>query len=98
MSTATSRRAASDPRGARSIRSRQRPRREFDPAVGKLPPVLHDGHDAAARKLIDDFAGLAARRLDRQRKYLGLPRIGNPIRQILWTSEHVIPPGTSSMA
>ena len=44
---------------------------------------------AAARKLIDDFARLAACRLDRQREYLRLLRAGNPVRQIPGSNEHV---------
>jgi hypothetical protein len=62
-----------------SVRGRQVSHREFNPTVGELPPILNDWYDTALRKLIDDFAGFAASRVNRQRKYLWLLIARHPV-------------------
>jgi hypothetical protein len=42
--------------------------------------------------LIEDFAGFQTRRIDRQSKYLGLPKAGHPVGQIAGANAHVAPP------
>ena len=68
------------------------PQREFDPAVGELPPVLDDRHVAALRKAIEDFAGLPARRVNRQGEGLGLLQARQPVGQILWARKQAVTP------
>src|SRR5882757_5678387 len=46
--------------------------REFDLTVGKLPPVFDNSRISDLRKLIEDFAGFATSRVNRQREYLRL--------------------------
>jgi len=42
---------------ASSVGSRQVPLREFDPTVGKLPPVFDHRQVSGLRRLIEDFTG-----------------------------------------
>src|ERR1700682_2588069 len=74
-----------------SVCSGQVPQREFDLTIGKLPPVLDDRRVISLRRLIEDFAGLAAGCIDRQLEY---PRrcAGYPGCQITGASGHVEPP------
>ena len=65
---------------APSIRRRQVSYGEFDPAVGKLPPIFDDWYQAALRILIDYFARLAASRINLQSEYFRLLRAGHPLR------------------
>jgi len=53
-----------------SIRSGKIPNCEFDLTVGKLPPILNRRREAVLGNLIDNLAGFATSRLNRQRKYL----------------------------
>jgi hypothetical protein len=55
-----------------SVRSRQVSHREFDLTVGKLPPVFDNSRVSDLRELIEDFAGFATSRINRQREYLRL--------------------------
>src|SRR5258706_7271485 len=75
-----------------SVRGPQVSHREFNLAVGKLPPVLDDGREVALRKLIEDFAGFATSFLNWQLEYLRRLCGGHPGRQILPASGHVRPP------
>jgi hypothetical protein len=43
---------------------------EFNLPVGALPPIFNDWNETALRDLIDNFAGFATSRVNRQRKYL----------------------------
>jgi hypothetical protein len=67
--------------------------RELDLAVGKLPPVFDHGRGASLRKPIEDFAGFAARRVDRQREYFPPRFAGNPVCQFSGTHEHAATSG-----
>jgi hypothetical protein len=69
--------------------------REFDLAVGKLPPVFDDWRETFLRKLVDDFAGFAASRINRQPEYLRSLRAGHPVCQIARANNHVEPPGVA---
>jgi hypothetical protein len=66
--------------------------REFDLAVGKLPPILDDGNVTSLRSLIEDFAGFAASSLDGQLEYPRLLRAGHPACQIERANRHVMSP------
>jgi hypothetical protein len=44
--------------------------RALNLSVGTLPPIFNDWNEIALRKLIDDLAGFATSRVNRQRKYL----------------------------
>jgi hypothetical protein len=68
------------------------PHREFDLAVGELPPVLDNRHVAALRKTIEDFTGLPASRVNRQGEGLRLLQAGQPVGQILWARKQVVTP------
>jgi hypothetical protein len=57
-----------------------------------LPPIFNDRNETALRILTDNFAGFATSRVNRQRKYLWLPRIGDSVCQIRGANEHVEPP------
>jgi hypothetical protein len=59
-----------------SIARRQMSDRELNLSVGTLPPIFNDWNETALRKLIDDLAGFATSRVNRQRKYLQLRGIG----------------------
>jgi hypothetical protein len=65
---------------APSIRSRQVSYGEFDPAVGKLPPIFDDWYQATLWILIDYFACLAASRINLQPEYLRLLGGGHSLR------------------
>jgi hypothetical protein len=75
-----------------SVRTRQVSHREFNLTVRKLPPVLDDWYETALRKLIDEFTNFTASRVNRQRKYLWLPRARQAFCQIARANEHVGPP------
>ena len=59
-----------DPQMEGSVASAQMPDRELNLSVGALPPIFNDWNKTALRRLINNFAGFAASRLNRQRKYL----------------------------
>jgi hypothetical protein len=40
--------------------------------------------------LIEDFAGLQTRRIDRERQYLGLPNAGHSLSPIIGVNQHFI--------
>jgi hypothetical protein len=65
---------------------------ELNLSVGALPPIFNDRNETALRRLINNFAGFAASRVNRQRKYIWLPRIRDSICQIRGANEHVEPP------
>jgi hypothetical protein len=65
---------------------------EFNLPVGALPPIFNDWNETALRHLIDNFSGFATSRVNRQRKYLRLPRIRDSVCQIMGANEHVEPP------
>jgi hypothetical protein len=65
---------------------------KLDLTVGKLPPVFDDRFASALRKLIDDIAGFAAGRVNRQREYLWFLNAGHSVGQIAGANEHVTPP------
>ena len=65
------------------------PDAKFNPTVGELPPVLDGWCEAAPRPLVDNFAGFAAGRVDRHCELLQLRFIGDTIRQIARTNEHL---------
>jgi len=44
--------------------------RKFNLSVGALPPIFNNWNETALRKLMDDLAGFATSRVNRQRKYL----------------------------
>src|SRR5450756_608533 len=77
---------------ALSVGRREVPLREFDPTVGKLPPVFDHRHESSLRQLIEDFTGLQPGRVKRQLECLRLLRAGHPVCQIAGANEHVVPP------
>jgi hypothetical protein len=64
------------------------PPRELNMTIGKLPPVFDDRHIARLRTLIEYFAGLQARRVNRQGEYFRFLNAGHPVGQITGASEH----------
>jgi hypothetical protein len=71
-----------------SVRSRQVSHREFDLAVGKLPPVFDDRYVAGAWKLIEDFADFQTSRIKWEREYLRLLNPGHSVGQITGANQH----------
>src|SRR5215211_8081089 len=64
-----------------SIRSRKMPDSiQYDRP--KVAPFLNDWREIALRRLVDNFAGFAASRVERQREYLWLQRARHLVRQI----------------
>jgi hypothetical protein len=59
-----------DPQMVGSVASWQMSDSEFNLPVGALPPIFNDWNETALRDLIDNFAGFATSRVNRQRKYL----------------------------
>jgi hypothetical protein len=62
-----------------SIRGSKLPYRKFNLTVRELPPFLNDWRETAQRRLTYNFAGLAASRVEGQRKRLWLLPIRHPI-------------------
>jgi len=62
-----------------SVRGPQVSHREFNLAIGKLPPVLDDRREVSLRELIEDFAGFATSFLNWQLEYLRRLRGGHPL-------------------
>ena len=50
------------------------PYRKFNPTVRELSPILNNSRKTGVWRLIDNFAGFAARSVKRERKYLDLLR------------------------
>jgi hypothetical protein len=44
--------------------------RELNLTVGALSPIFNDWNEPGLRKLIDNFTGFTASRVNRQREYL----------------------------
>jgi hypothetical protein len=65
------------------------PDRKFNLTVGKLSPVLNGWRETTPRRLIDDFAGFAASRVEGQRKCLWPLLAGHPACQLTGANEHV---------
>ena len=62
-----------------SVRSRQASHRELNLAVWSLPPVFDNRHVPSLGKLIDDFAGFQASRVNWKREFLGLLNARYPV-------------------
>ena len=63
--------------------------RKFDLTVRELSPILDDWYEPELRRLIDDFAGFAASRVNRQLEYLRRLHSKDPVCQIARANEHV---------
>jgi hypothetical protein len=64
------------------------PYREFNPAVGKLSPLLDDSCQAAVRRAVDNFPRLLASGLKGQRNGQRMP-LSDSVCQITGTNAHV---------
>jgi hypothetical protein len=62
---------------------------KFNLTARELPPFLNGWCETAPRSLTDNFAGLAASRVEGQHKYLWLLLAGRPACQITGADEHV---------
>jgi hypothetical protein len=65
------------------------PDRKFNLTVRELPPFLDGRRETTPRRLIDDFAGFAASRVEGQRKCLSRLLAGHPACQLIGANEHV---------
>jgi hypothetical protein len=72
------------------------PYRKFNPTVRELSPILNNSRKTGVWRLIDNFAGFAARSVKRERKYLDLLRLRHPVCQVAWTRAHVGTPNSSA--
>jgi hypothetical protein len=72
-----------------SIRSGKMPDRKFNLTVGALAPFFDYWCETSPGRLIDNFAGFAASRVEGQRKCLWPLLAGHPACQLTGANEHV---------
>jgi hypothetical protein len=65
---------------------------EFNLSIRQLSPLIDDSGVSALGRLIDKFANLGTRYLNRQRERGFVAAIGHPFGKITWSIDHIVSP------